>query len=345
MSDSPSCPLCEGRQTLVVSNRDRDGRALSNRLCTSCGLVFIDPQPTRAELDQWYAQSYRLDYKGVIEPRPRHVLRAGRVALDRLTRIRPLLTGHPRALDVGCGGGEMLYLLTHLGGARAEGLEPNEGYARHARERLGLPVHQGFVERSREITGGYDLITIHHVLEHLAQPRMAMDILSDWLRPGGHLVVEVPNVEATCQAPAHTFHRAHLTTWGLPTLERLGLQSGLRPVSAQVSADGGNIEVVFTRDERFRLPAPDLADHTAGYATQVGEILRGHTPARHYLSAAALRRLGSRWRAQVGERLDARRLREPRMILDALVKAARASRWPAPAPVPSPDDPTGAAPR
>ena len=88
----------------------------------------------------------------------------------------------------------MLYLLTHLGGARAEGLEPNRGYARHAREHLALPVHEGFVERSAQIGGDYDLITIHHVLEHLADPRMAMRILHGWLRPGGHLVVEVPNV-------------------------------------------------------------------------------------------------------------------------------------------------------
>ncbi len=226
----------------------------------------------------------------------------------------------------------MLYLLTHLGGARAEGLEPNRGYARHAREHLALPVHEGFVERSAQIGGDYDLITIHHVLEHLADPRMAMRILHGWLRPGGHLVVEVPNVEATCQAPAHTFHRAHLFTWGLPTLERLGLEMGLAPVASRVSGDGGNIEVIFVRDDRLSLPASVIGAHTEGYAKRVAAVLRSHTSLRHYLSVRPARRLAARLTRQLSERVAVRHPAGPRAILDTLVAQARATgpfpNWP-----------------
>lgn len=219
----------------------------------------------------------------------------------------------------------MLYLLTHLGRARAEGLEPNRGYAQHARERLALPVHEGFVERSAQIRGDYDLITLHHVLEHLADPRAAMRILHGWLRPGGHLVVEVPNVEATCQAPAHTFHRAHLFTWGLPTLERLGLETGLAPVASQVSGDGGNIDVIFVRDDRLDLPAGVIRAHTDGYGQRVAAVLRSHTPMRHYLSVRPARRLATRLLRQIGERAAVRHPAGPRGILDALVAQARAT--------------------
>ena len=325
MTSTPTCPLCAGQHCFPASHRDRDGRPLSNYLCHDCGLVFVDPPPAREKLDAWYEHDYRQDYKGVIEPRPHHVLRAGRAALSRLARIRPLLAAQPRALDVGCGGGEMLYLLTHLGRARAEGLEPNRGYAHHARERLALPVHEGFVERSAQISGDYDLITIHHVLEHLADPRAAMRILHGWLRPGGHLVVEVPNVEATCQAPAHTFHRAHLFTWGLPTLERLGLESGLAPVASQVSGDGVNIEVIFVRDDRLDLPASVIRAHTDGYGQRVAAVLRSHTPIRHYLSVHPARRLATRLVRQIGERAAVRHPAGPRVILDALVAQARAT--------------------
>lgn len=324
-----ACLLCAGRETTLVATRDRDGKPLTNRLCQSCGLVFVAPPPTREALDAWYAQSYRLDYKGVITPRPMHVLRAGRVALDRISRIRPLLTGQPRTLDVGSGGGEMLYLLTHLAGARAEGLEPNEGYARHAREQLGLPVHQGFVERSADIRGGFDLITIYHVLEHLAQPAQALTILHDWLKPGGHLVVEVPNVEATCQAPAHSFHRAHLTTWGVPTLERLGLQAGLQPTRAWVSEDGGNIEVVFRRDTAAPSDATAPHSRTRDYAGKVEKILRSHTALGHYLSGQPLRRLAARLRKRTEERRLTRDAHDPRRILDNLIRQSGAAVSPA----------------
>ena len=323
MSLSSACPLCAGRRHVPLASVDRDRNPLRNVLCQGCGLVFVDPQPTREALDAWYTQNYRLDYKGVLEPKPHHVLRAGRVAIDRLARIRPLLLGAPRVLDVGSGGGEMLYMLTHLAGTRAEGLEPNLGYARHARERLGLPVHVGTIEQLGQMSDTFDLVTIHHVLEHLPHPREAMALLSARLRPGGHLVVEVPNVEATCQAPAHTFHRAHLTTWGIPTLERLGIECGLTPVAAATSPDGGNIDVVFVRDGARPLPADLAPARTAGYADHVAQVFARHTPLRHYASPAVPRRLFSRLARSVDERIACRRASDPRALLDALVAAAR----------------------
>ncbi|MCU0257354.1 MAG: class I SAM-dependent methyltransferase, partial [Vicinamibacterales bacterium] len=323
MSRSTACPLCAGTDSTPVGHRDRDGRPLLSVLCRTCGLVRVDPLPSREELDAWYAQSYRLDYKGVVEPRPHHVLRAGRVALDRIRRIRPLLAGRPRTLDVGSGGGEMVYLMTRVAGARAEGLEPNRGYAGHARERLGLTIHEGFVERADAIPDRFDLITLFHVLEHLAEPAATLRLLRDRLRPGGHLVIEVPNVEATCQAPAHTYHRAHLTLWGIPTLERLGLQAGLRPVSARRSPDGGNIEVTFLRDEHFAVPDETVRAHTDGYAGHVARVLEGHTPWRHYLSGRPLARLARRLGRQAAERAAVLGAESPRAILDALVEKAR----------------------
>lgn len=313
------CPLCGSHDSLLVGQRDRDGKPLRNLLCQGCGLVRVDPLPSKTDLDLWYQHAYRIDYKGVREPKPHHVLRAGRVALDRLSRIPHLLANQPRALDVGSGGGEMLYMLTHHARAQAEGLEPNEGYARHARERLGLKVTQGFLDGSAKLAGDYALITIHHVLEHLAQPLQAIALLRDLLRPGGHLVVEVPSIEATCQSPAHTYHRAHLFTWGLPTLARLGLQAGLTPVSRYTSEDGGNIEVVFQRRDAQRASAADLAACTQGYAQRVGAVLQGHTWWRHHASLQPLARSLARLSRQAQERQRVQGMRDPREILDSLL--------------------------
>ena len=43
----------------------------------------------------------------------------------------------------------------------------------------------------------------------------------DWLKPDGHVVVEVPNVESTVQAPSHRFHYAHLYHFSGSTLAAL----------------------------------------------------------------------------------------------------------------------------
>jgi SAM-dependent methyltransferase len=320
MTDSSACPLCSGRLRQTVSERDRDGHPLRYVLCGLCGLVHVDPMPAQTDLDTWYQHAYRTDYKGVVTPRSHHVLRAGRVALERLARIRPLLADRPCALDVGAGGGETLYLMIHAAGLPAEGLEPNQGYGDHARQRLGLPVRQGFVERDARSAGAYRLITLYHVLEHLAAPRAVIEVLRDWLAPGGHLVIEVPNAEATCQSPAHSFHRAHLTTWGVPPLSRLGIACGLSVASTWTSPDGGNIQVVFRRDATAPLaPLTVLDDITRHYPARVAQVLSGHTPLRHWASGRPLTRLAARLGRQIGERVRVRGQADPRAILDSLV--------------------------
>jgi SAM-dependent methyltransferase len=41
-----------------------------------------------------------------------------------------------------------------------------------------------------------DLITMFHVIEHVSSPRAAVERLAGWLRPGGVLAVETPNVDS-----------------------------------------------------------------------------------------------------------------------------------------------------
>lgn len=316
-SDHP-CNLCGGHDVHVVGTRDRAGRPLRSVLCDGCGLVWSDPRPADATLDDYYARAYRQDYKGVHTPRLRHVVRAGRVALDRFDRIRPLLLGRPRLLDIGAGGGEFLYCASRLARIRGEGLEPNAGYAAHARSALDLSVEEGFVQSHVRAPASVDLVTMFHVLEHLADPQGALRRIAGWLRPGGHAVVEVPNVEATCQAPAHTFHTAHLYTFGAATLERMGARAGLVPVVTRHSADGGNVEVVFVRHD-----APHADDRPAariaGNAARVRRILEGHGSLAHYARGRPLVRLVRRIAAQVSERRDAAIARAPRAALDALI--------------------------
>jgi 2-polyprenyl-3-methyl-5-hydroxy-6-metoxy-1,4-benzoquinol methylase len=73
-----------------------------------------------------------------------------------------------------------------------------------------------------------DVVTLWHVLEHLQDPAAALDRIATWLRPGGGLVVGVPNL-ASLQAQIGgerwyhldvPRHRVHFTTGGLHALLR-----------------------------------------------------------------------------------------------------------------------------
>src|SRR5262245_58042976 len=127
------CNLCGSRAVEEVSLRDRVGHYLRTVICRGCGLVWTDPRPTAAEVKQFYAEDYRLQYKGAWQPKFKHVYRGGLVSLNRFGWLGKFLRPEDAILDVGAGSGELVYLLRGLG-FDASGLEPNEGYARYAKE-------------------------------------------------------------------------------------------------------------------------------------------------------------------------------------------------------------------
>ena len=85
----------------AVSNADRRGKPLRTVICMETGLVRNDPVPDDVELAQFYAQEYRIAYKGAAKPRRRQVLRNFRRAATYVRTFRDVLDGATRILDVG----------------------------------------------------------------------------------------------------------------------------------------------------------------------------------------------------------------------------------------------------
>jgi 2-polyprenyl-3-methyl-5-hydroxy-6-metoxy-1,4-benzoquinol methylase len=114
-------------------------------------------------------------------------------ARPRIKFVRGLLSGSPgRILDVGCGKGLLLKGLRDCGW-EVVGTELSEVASLRARE-AGIQVHNRAVEEIPFDPGSFDVVTLYHCLEHLANPRETLAHLHRLLRPGGWLVVEVPNV-------------------------------------------------------------------------------------------------------------------------------------------------------
>ena len=293
---SLQCALCGNSFATAVSSRDRDGGALRTVACADCGLVWVDPRPHDAR--QFYEQDYRLAYKNTFEPRPVRVLRAGRVALGRWSRINGVLRPGMRVLDVGSGGGEFSYLLTKLG-QQVIGVEPNVGYAEFSRREYGLNIRRAFIGDVQLEPASRDLVTIWHVLEHTENPDAVLLQLRRVLAPGGLLVVEVPNIEATCQSPSSTFHAAHLYHFNAATLKALARRCGLSAVHQELSLDGGNLTMVFRAEDE---PAP--ADcRLPGNHARITHVLARHTPFRHLLRPATALRTARRLAGFLDERL------------------------------------------
>jgi methionine biosynthesis protein MetW len=99
-----------------------------------------------------------------------------------------------RILDVGCGTGSLAQILSNTCHAEVVGVEPETARAEVAIGR-GLEVHVGWLnEELIHRMGSFDLVLLTDVLEHLPNPQAMLLLSREALRPGGALIVSVPNV-------------------------------------------------------------------------------------------------------------------------------------------------------
>ena len=237
-----------------VAARRKTAQRLLTVACSQCGLGRIDPLPTEQELADWYTTAYRQQYKGVERPALRHVLRAGRQALERWrwvcahSDVVAHLQGNPvaRTLDIGASSGEFVALMQRLG-FTASGIEPHQGDASYARQEMQLAVLSGTLRDglTKIDDASHDLITMFHVLEHLAEPVRALQQIGAKLTAQGVVYIEVPNGTRP-GSPHYLFFRALTLYFTGPTLRRMVQAAGLQVVSHSAD-DAGNLSIVACR--------------------------------------------------------------------------------------------------
>lgn len=143
---------------------------------------------------------------------------------------------HPpgRLLDIGAGRGRFV-AQARAAGWDADGIEPSARGVAGGRAQ-GIELQQAGIEDAALTPASLDAATLWHVLEHLDDPGAAVERIAGWLRPGGLLLVGVPNL-ASIQARAGGArwyhldvprHRTHFTVDGLHALLR---RHGLEPVA------------------------------------------------------------------------------------------------------------------
>lgn len=100
--------------------------------------------------------------------------------------------------DIGCGNGRVLYLAKQAGW-RVFGIELTADVAARTAKHLGVDVvGANFLEfePQAEQSEAYDVVCLRHVLEHLPDSKLAMQKIRSLLKPGGHALLEFPNIQA-----------------------------------------------------------------------------------------------------------------------------------------------------
>ena len=178
------------------------------RKCTQCGLLYVNPRPNEAEIEQ----AHRLgEHKGAKKLGTTGFYDFSKVS----TYLRTLedLFGDGRALegkrwlDIGCGYGEFMLALKKFSRNKLDvrGLEPNERKTAAAR-RQGLNVSFFDLDGHTET---YDFISLLNVYSHLPNPPKAIAAWAHLLDAGGSLLLETGD---TADMPSDS----HPTPYYLP---------------------------------------------------------------------------------------------------------------------------------
>lgn len=184
--------------------------------CITCGLLYTLPQPGAVLLYKYYnSEEYTSHNTSHRSLKNLLYLQARKVSLSLKMRMIKKYQEKGQILDIGAGTGEFLsYCQAH--DWSITGVEPNPKARKIAFERHGI-VLQNEVDLSILEIGSTDVITMWHVLEHIADPLSQLEINYQLLNTNGLLVLALPNYEswdankygrfwAAYDVPRHLYH-------------------------------------------------------------------------------------------------------------------------------------------
>ncbi len=220
-----ACPVCEGEWARARFALPGVGLRIVD--CAECGLGRVHPLPDLERIAQFYPPSYYGVTGAKFVPLVETLVRL--VGARHVRTLSRGLKPGARVLDVGCGRGVLLSGLARRG-FEAHGFEMSASAAAGVDPRAVVRVGKNL--RDAEYPAEYfDQVIIWHVLEHLPDPRETLQEIRRVLKPGGRIVVSVPNyssLQARCSG-AHWFHLdppRHLFHFPVEGLRQLLVSTG-----------------------------------------------------------------------------------------------------------------------
>ena len=310
--------------------------SFAQQRCVACSSLYPDPRPDGATLPAYYPDDYyayrepvrhRLFDRDQRAAQAWYALRRGVLrqaygyeelggsrilagTLGRLPAVRaraafslgPLL--HPWRrdgvlLDVGCGAGMYLDLMRALGWSRTVGVDVSPRAVQQARDVLGLEAHLGDLREVRLPAASFDVVSMSHTLEHVDDPTAVLAEVRRVTRPGGRIVIEVPNVRSLTSRLLREHWLGIDTPRHLVNLSPRGLEvaiqaAGLRLQSLRTPAAGAY------RVALFSISRARGDDHSIYTNAEQRFGLRRRLAAR---AVAALERSGCAAGFQLGEQI------------------------------------------
>jgi 2-polyprenyl-3-methyl-5-hydroxy-6-metoxy-1,4-benzoquinol methylase len=227
--------------TVVATGYDFEYRTCSNkfeiRRANDCQLLYVHPQPSAQSLGIIYPSNYvPFRFSQLRGPArwARDFLQSGKArAIVKLAGM------DGRILDIGAGSGVLIRQIARIKGSR-ENLWANDfsDKALASLRREGFQTIVGRVE-DLNLDERFQAIVLNQVIEHLQNPKAAVERLSELLTPGGHLFLETPSTDGL---DARLFRKRYWGGYHIPRHFWLFNEASLRQL-----LEGAGLHVVEFR--------------------------------------------------------------------------------------------------
>jgi len=165
--------------------------------CRQCGLIYQNPRPELNEISFDYPPEYA-PYNCQLDKTNTSKLDDWLVqyGLNKRIHLIKKYKENGSLLDIGCGSGEFLNAMQIIPGWNLTGVELNSYAADKAIDRYNLRIFNGTLEQAFFPNETFDVVTLWDVLEHLHDPTASLIEIRRILKPGGLLVLRVPNYQS-----------------------------------------------------------------------------------------------------------------------------------------------------
>jgi SAM-dependent methyltransferase len=176
------CPVCQADAATPVVTFDQ----LSFGRCVDCGLIYKREQ-TR-ELPREYEEEYFRFNRGRYLERWEHRVQKCSRQIFACLEFAPAASS---LLDIGCSAGYVLEAARRVG-LEPTGLDSSNFAVSLCRER-GYAAELGSLTQMPLPSEAFDIVTLKHTLEHVADPMAGLREVQRVLRPGGVALIVVPD--------------------------------------------------------------------------------------------------------------------------------------------------------
>lgn len=213
------CPICGGNVfNAFVACEDHlvSHQTFQIQQCEHCQLLVTNPRPDPESISAYYKSETYISHddtrRGLVDTLYRGVRSYTLQQKEKL--IRRLNGGVGELFDYGCGTGAFLHQCKSAGWSTT-GYEPDEDARRLAKQRTGAIILKDLNKSTQ--ASKFNVITLWHVLEHVADLNKTLALLYESLKPDGALVIAVPNPAsadaqqygadwAAYDVPRHLYH-------------------------------------------------------------------------------------------------------------------------------------------